>query len=82
MTANLSKVSMNNIYVEHHGVKISIAQHRTSNPFWVGDRNFVQEVMVLDGPLRDTIYGFDGTLTGLASVLVQIEEDLNRKENE
>jgi hypothetical protein len=81
MTASLSKVSMNNIVIEHYGVKVSIAQHKTSNPFWTDARTFVQEVMVLDGPLRDTIYEFDGTLTGLSSVLVAIEEDLNKKEN-
>ena len=75
-------VNMNNIIVEHHGVKISIAQHREVNKdVWLGDKPFVQEVMILDGPLRDTIYEFDGTLTGLSSVLVAIEEDLNKKEN-
>ena len=75
-------VDTNNIIVEHHGVKISIAQHRKVNKdVWLGDKPFVQEVMVLDGPLRDTIYEYAGTLTGLESVLVQIEEDLNRKEN-
>ena len=75
-------VNMNNIIVEHHGVKISIAQHRKDNhDFGIKDKPFVQEVMVLDGPLRDTIYEFDGTLTGLSSVLVAIEEDLNKKEN-
>ena len=73
---------MNNTVLDHYGVKVSIAQHRTYNPFWVGERTFVQEVMILDGSLRDTIYEFDGTLTGLSAVLVQIEEDLNRKENE
>ena len=75
-------VNINNIIVEHNGVKISIAQHRKDNhDFGIKDKPFVQEVMVLDGPLRDTIHEFDGTLTGLSSVLVAIEEDLNKKEN-
>ena len=72
-------VNMNNIIVEHHGVKISIAQHRKNNHERF--KPFVQEVMILDGPLRETIYEYDSTLTGLEAVLVQIEEDLNRKEN-
>ena len=75
-------VDTNNIIVEHHGVKISIAQHRKVNKdVWLGDKPFVQEVMVLDGALRDTIYEYPSTLTGLSSVLLRIEEDLNRKES-
>tara|TARA_B100000530_G_scaffold220494_1_gene141710 strand:+ start:406 stop:645 length:240 start_codon:yes stop_codon:yes gene_type:complete len=75
-------VDTNNIIVEHHGVKISIAQHRKVNKdVWLGDKPFVQEAMILEGPLRDTIYEYPSTLTGLEAVLVQIEEDLNRKEN-
>ena len=72
-------VNMNNIIVEHHGVKISIAQHRKNNHERF--KPFVQEVMVLDGALRDTIYEYPSTLTGLSSVLLKIEEDLNRKES-
>ena len=72
-------VNMNNIIVEHHGVKISIAQHRKNNHERF--KPFVQEVMILDGPLRDTIYEYPNTLTGLSSVLLRIEEDLNEKES-
>ena len=75
-------VNMNNIIVEHHGVKISIAQHRKVNKdVWLGDKPFVQEAMILEGPLRDTIYEYPSTLTGLSSVLLRIEEDLNEKES-
>tara|TARA_B100000965_G_C19013928_1_gene507927 strand:- start:82 stop:318 length:237 start_codon:yes stop_codon:yes gene_type:complete len=75
-------VDINNIIVEHCGVKISIAQHRKVNQdFWLGDKPFVQEVMILEGPLRDTIYEYPSTLTGLSSVMLRIEEDLNRKES-
>ena len=75
-------VNMNNIIVEHHGVKISIAQHRKVNKdVWLGDKPFVQEAMILEGPLRDTIYEYPSTLTGLSSVMLRIEEDLNRKES-
>ena len=75
-------VNINNIIVEHNGVKISIAQHRKDNhDFGIKDKPFVQEVMVLDGPLRETIYEYAGTLTGLSSILLKIEEDLNEKES-
>jgi len=75
-------VDTNNIIVEHHGVKISIAQHRKVNQdFWLGDKPFVQEAMILEGPLRNTIYEYPSTLTGLSSVMLRIEEDLNRKES-
>ena len=75
-------VNMNNIIVEHHGVTISIAQHRKVNKdVWLGDKPFVQEAMILEGPLRDTIYEYPSTLTGLSSVMLRIEEDLNRKES-
>ena len=75
-------VNTNNIIVEHCGVKISIAQHRKVNKdFWLGDKPFVQEAMILEGPLRDTIYEYPSTLTGLSSVMLRIEEDLNRKES-
>ena len=74
-------VDTNNIIVEHHGVKISIAQHREVNKdVWLGDKPFVQEAMILEGPLRDTIYEYPSTLTGLSSVLLKIEEDLNKRE--
>ena len=73
----------NNIIIEHHGVRMSIAQHRKD---WVSNQSgfgkpFVQEAMILEGPLRDTIYEYPSTLTGLSSVLLRIEEDLNRKES-
>ena len=75
-------VDTNNIIVEHHGVKISIAQHRKVNKdVWLGDKPFVQEAIILEGPLRDTIYEYPSTLTGLSSVMLRIEEDLNRKES-
>ena len=75
-------VDTNNIIVEHHGVKISIAQHRKVNKdVWLGDKPFVQEAMILEGPLRDTIYEYPSTLTGLSSVMLRIEEDLNEKES-
>ena len=75
-------VDTNNIIVDHHGVKISIAQHRKVNKdVWLGDKPFVQEAMILEGPLRDTIYEYPSTLTGLSSVLLRIEEDLNRNES-
>ena len=38
--------------------------------------------MVIGGVLDGEIYTFDNSLTGLSAVLVQIEEELNRKENE
>jgi hypothetical protein len=69
-------VNMNNIVVEHHGVKISIAQHFHNDK----EKPFVQEAMVLGG--SNTIYQFDGTLMGLSGVLVAIEEDLNKEGNE
>ena len=75
-------VDTNNIIVEHHGVKISIAQHRKVNKdVWLGDKPFVQEAMILEGPLRDTIYEYPSTLTVLSSVMLRIEEYLNRKES-
>ena len=69
-------MDMNNVIVEHYGVKPSIAQHKDK------DTTFVQEVMVIGGVLDGEIYTFDNSLTGLSAVLVQIEEELNRKENE
>ena len=75
-------VDTNNIIEVHCGVKISIAQHRKVNKdVWLGDKPFVQEAMILEGPLRDTIYEYPSTLTGLSSVMLRIEEDLNRKES-
>ena len=75
-------VDTNNIIVEHCGVKISIAQHRKVNKdVWLGDKPFVQEAMILEGSLRDTIYEYPSTLTGLSSILLKIEEDLNEKES-
>ena len=73
----------NNIIIEHHGIRMSIAQHRKD---WVRNQSgfgkpFVQEIMILDGRLNDNIYEYDGTLTGLSSVLLRIEEDLNRRES-
>jgi hypothetical protein len=38
--------------------------------------------MVIGGSLDGQIFTFDNSLTGLSSVLVQIEEELNRKEND
>ena len=69
-------MDMNNVIVEHYGVKLSIAQHKDKNT------TLVQEVMVIGGALDGEIYTFDNSLTGLSAVLVQIEEELNRKENE
>ena len=69
-------MDMNNVIVEHCGVKLSIAQHKDK------DTTFVQEVMVIGGVLDGEIYTFDNSLTGLSAVLVQIEKELNRKENE
>tara|TARA_R100001086_G_C11743943_1_gene233299 strand:- start:330 stop:566 length:237 start_codon:yes stop_codon:yes gene_type:complete len=75
-------VDTNNIIVEHCGIKISIAQHRKVNKdVWLGDKPFVQEAMILEGSLRDTIYEYPSTLTGLSSILLKIEEDLNEKES-
>ena len=69
-------MDMNNVIVEHYGVKLSIAQHKDKYT------TFVQEVMVIGGALDGEIYTFDNSLTGLSAVLVQIEEELNRKEIE
>ena len=71
-------MDMNNVIIEHYGVKLSIAQHK--DPIF--DTTFCQEVMVIGGALDGEIYTFDNSLTGLSAVLVQIEEELNRKENE
>ena len=73
----------NNIIIEHHGVRMSIAQHRKD---WVRNQSgfgkpFVQEIMILSGLLSGNIYEYDSTLTGLSSVLLKIEEDLNDKES-
>jgi|TARA_R100000426_G_scaffold10603_1_gene11215 hypothetical protein len=69
-------MKFNNIVVEHHGVELSIAQHKDKGT------TFIQEIMVIGGSLDGQIFTFDNSLTGLSSVLVQIEEELNRKEND
>ena len=69
-------VNMNNILVEHYGSKISIAQHKENGEV------LEQSIMIVGGELDGREYKYDNTLTGLAAVLVQIEEEINREENE
>ena len=68
-------VKFNNIMVEHHGTKISIAQHFHS------DKVVVQEAQIIGGNLDGHTWTFNGSLTGLSGVLSAIEEDLNINSN-
>ena len=64
-------VKFNNIMFEHHGTKISIAQHFHS------DKVVVQEAQIIGGNLDGHTWTFNGSLTDLSGILSAIEEDLN-----
>jgi len=71
----LGRTDMNNVFITHGKVKLSIAQH------WGDDNLLAQEVGVIEGGCVTKVYPYGGTLGDLASVLVQIEAELNIKEN-
>jgi len=74
--------SMNNIYLDHQGHEISIAQHRTGEET---PRNIMQEIMIysIDDERQmhqeDIIIRYSNTLEGLIDALNQVKRIIEGK---
>ena len=69
--------SMNNIYLDHQGYEISIAQHRSGEET---ARNIVQEIMIWNVDQEDIIIRYSNTLGGLIDALNQVKRIIEKDE--
>jgi hypothetical protein len=74
MTSDVPNVNMNNIFLFHKGVKISIAYH------FVKGRTSVQEVAILwkDGPI-EIVGTFTDALCSLQDVLESVKNTIDNE---
>ena len=69
---------MNNVYLDHKGHRISIAQHRSDGPY---RPHRTQEIMVFgDGDKDDVIIPYSDTLDGLINALNEAKTLIEEKE--
>ena len=66
------KSEMNNIVLDHHGVKISIAQH------YYDGKVETQEAQIIGGKLDGVTHFFGSDLTSFLKALTTLEKKLER----
>ena len=70
----MQEINMNNVFLDHKGFRISIAQH------W-SDAHWTQEIMVFgDGDKDDVIIPYSDTLDGLINALNEAKTLIEEKE--
>tara|TARA_R100001530_G_C4279113_1_gene145105 strand:+ start:660 stop:887 length:228 start_codon:yes stop_codon:yes gene_type:complete len=75
----MQEISMNNVYLDHKGHRISIAQHRSDGPY---RPHRTQEIMIWKGDEdnNDVIIPYSDTLEGLINALNKAKTLIEEKE--